>query len=129
MRTPGHREIFASDVDWRPGQSDGVSFAWFSTDDDNPKASAIILSRFAANAVVAPHTHDSNYFEYIIEGEQTVGKVTFRTGDVRIVKGGVGYGPIHVGPQGCTVIIVFEDKSGAMTQSLPRRKTEAVVSR
>jgi hypothetical protein len=51
-----------------------------------------------------------------------VGKTTFHKGDVRLVKGGTGYGPIKVGTEGCTVLIVFEDGSRSMTEPLPRRQ-------
>jgi len=116
----GHQHIFASDIAWRDG-SDGVQYAAFATDAENPSAPLIVLSKFEPGSSVAPHTHAANYFEYIIEGEQTVGKVTFRAGDVRMVEGGTGYGPIRVGPQGCTVLIMFQSASGAMTEMLPRK--------
>jgi anti-sigma factor ChrR (cupin superfamily) len=121
MTSATHRDIFAAAMEWRQGTSPGIEFARFSTDAENPKAPSIILSRFAPGEIVPPHTHASNYFEYIIEGEQTVGKTRFGRGDVRIVKGGAGYGPIRVGAQGCTVLIVFEDASRAMMESLPRK--------
>jgi anti-sigma factor ChrR (cupin superfamily) len=122
MSARGHRDIFAADIDWRPG-SKGVDYARFPLDEANPAAPMVILSRFDPGAQVPPHTHDANYFEYVIKGEQTVGKATFRKGDVRLVKGGTGYGPIKIGPQGCTVLIVFEDASRAVTEPLPRKKT------
>jgi len=125
MASRGHRDIFAADVEWRGSNTPGVSYARFQMDLDNPASPSIILSRFAPDTKIAAHTHDSNYFEYIIAGEQTVGKVKFGPGDVRIVKGGTGYGPITVGPQGCTVLIVFEDASRAMTHELPRRLADA----
>ena len=75
-----------------------------------------------------PRTHDTNYFEYIIEGQQTVGKKRFGKGDVRLVHGGTGYGPIAVGSEGCTVLIVFADGSRAITELLPRNKTAAAES-
>ena len=42
-------------------------------------------------------------------GEQTVGKTIFGPGDVRFAKAGTGYGPITIGPEGCTVVIVFQN--------------------
>jgi len=122
MAARGHQDIFASDMKWSPGSADGIEYVLFRTDDTKPNAPMIILTKFEPGAAVGPHTHNSNYFEYIIEGEQTVGKVTFRAGDVRLVTGGTGYGPITIGPQGCTVMIVFEDGSGAAMETLPRKK-------
>ncbi|MET0240416.1 MAG: hypothetical protein ABW184_11025 [Sphingobium sp.] len=121
MAGRGHRDIFAKDIEWRDGSGDGIRYARFRMDEDNPAAPTVILSKFGPGATVPPHTHDSNYFEYILEGEQSVGKVVFRAGDVRIVKGGTGYGPIVVGPEGCTVLIMFEDGSRSMTETLPRK--------
>jgi anti-sigma factor ChrR (cupin superfamily) len=122
MAAKSHKDIAASDIEWRDGSDPGIQYARFLLDEASRSSSMVILSRFEAGVAVAPHTHDSNYFEYIIEGEQTVGKTRFGPGDVRLVKGGTGYGPIKVGPDGCTVLIVFENASGAMTEPLPRRK-------
>lgn len=121
MAGRGHQDITASEIEWRDGTEEGIKYARFPMDAANPTAPTIILSKFAPGVGVPPHTHDSNYFEYIIAGEQTVGKVTFRAGDVRLVTGGTGYGPIMVGPEGCTVLIVFEDGSRSMMESLPRK--------
>jgi anti-sigma factor ChrR (cupin superfamily) len=122
MSGRGHQDIFAADIEWRPGTDQGIQYARFPLDETNPGAPMVILSRFEPGAQVGAHTHAANYFEYIIEGAQTVGKTTFKAGDVRVVKGGTGYGPITVGPDGCTVLIVFEDASKAMTEPLPRKK-------
>src|SRR5579862_1184906 len=119
MTGRGHQNFSAADIVWRNGGDPSIKYARFLTDEANPTSPLIILSKFEPGSVVAPHTHASNYFEYIVEGEQTVGKVKFGAGDVRLVKGRTGYGPIKVGPQGCTVLIVFENASGAMTQFLP----------
>jgi anti-sigma factor ChrR (cupin superfamily) len=116
-----HRDILASEIAWAPGLEPGIQYARFLLDETNPSSPMIVLSRFDPNSTVVSHTHDTNYFEYIIEGEQTVGKTKFGVGDVRLVTAGTGYGPIQVGPQGCTVLIVFEKASNAMTIPLPRK--------
>jgi hypothetical protein len=41
--------------------------------------------------------------------------------DVRIIKGGVGYGPLTIGKDGSTVLIVFEDGSRSSQQGLSRK--------
>jgi anti-sigma factor ChrR (cupin superfamily) len=121
MKDRNQQHILAADVEWRPGSDAGIKYARFPLDAANPASPTVILSRFEAGTRVHPHTHDCNYFEYIIEGEQTVGKQSFAQGDVRVVRGGTGYGPIVVGPSGCTVLIVFEDGSRSMTETLPRK--------
>jgi anti-sigma factor ChrR (cupin superfamily) len=120
-----HQSILAADVEWRPGSEAGIRYARFRMDEANPASPTVILSTFEPGVRVPAHTHASNYFEYIIEGEQAVGKQTFAKGDIRMVKGGTGYGPIVVGPEGCTVLIVFEDGSRSVTETLPRRQVPA----
>lgn len=125
MPSKSHQDIHASEILWRPGQGAGTQYARFLIDDTNASSPSVILSKFDPGTRVPAHTHDTNYFEYIIEGEQTVGKKRFGVGDVRIARAGTGYGPITVGPQGCTVLIVFEDASRAMTVPMPREKALA----
>lgn len=111
-----HIDIFASDIDWQKGSDEGIKYARFFLDDGNASSPLIILSEFEPGVHVDPHTHDANYLEYVLEGEQTVGKVTFRKGDIRIVQKETGYGPIEIGPEGCKVLIVFEQASGAASR-------------
>ena len=125
MQRKRHQDIFAGDIEWRGGSGNGIEYARFPLAESNSASPTVILTRFGPGAEVPPHTHDTNYLEYIIEGEQKVGKVTFGKGDVRIVNGGTGYGPIKIGPDGCTVLIVFEDGSRANMQQLPRPRAEA----
>lgn len=127
MSSKNHRDIRAADIEWRKGMGSGIRYARFPLDETNSHAPNVILTQFDPGAEVPAHTHACNYFEYILEGEQAVGKIAFRKGDVRLVKGGTGYGPIKVGPQGCTVLIVFEDGSRSMTETLPRRSEDAPV--
>ena len=127
MGTTSHQDIAAAEVEWREGTAPDIRYARFRMDEGNPTSPSIVLSKFGPGATVDPHTHGTNYFEYIIEGEQAVGKVTFVKGDVRLVKGGTGYGPIKVGPDGCTVLIVFEDGSRSMMEALPRGRKEVAA--
>ena len=125
MAGRGHRDIFARDIVWGQGSGPGVQYARFLMDEDDTGSPLVILSKFAPGEVVDPHTHGTNYFEYVIEGQQTVGKTVFGPGDVRFAKAGAGYGPIIIGPQGCTVVIVFQHATGANT--IPLGKTKALA--
>ena len=116
MAANRHRDIFAADIDWQEGSSPGILYSRFLMDEDDTSSPLIILTKFEPGETVEPHTHGTNYCEYVIDGEQTVGKTLFRKGDIRIVKGGTGYGPITIGPEGCTVLIVFQQATGAMMQ-------------
>lgn len=111
VATIRHKDIFARDIDW-VASGDGVKFAQFLLDPAEPEDSpAIILAEFAPGEEVYPHTHACNYLEYIVKGSQMVGKVNFEAGDVRWAAARTGYGPIKVGPDGCTVMIVFQTAS------------------
>jgi anti-sigma factor ChrR (cupin superfamily) len=124
MAGRGHRDIFADDIQWQAAGNAGTQYARFLMDEDDTSAPLVIMTKFSPGATVRPHTHPSNYFEYIVEGEQTVGKTVFRKGDVRFAKGGTGYGPIAVGPDGCTVLIVFQNSTGSNVIPLGRPKAE-----
>ena len=125
MAARGHRDIFAADIAWAKGTSDGIDYARFLMDEDDHDSPLIILTKFAPGEVVEPHTHGTNYFEYVISGEQTVGKTSFGPGDIRFAKAGTGYGPITIGPEGCTVVIVFQEAAGANTIPLGKAKALA----
>lgn len=129
MAGRGHKDIFAKDIAWGEGTSPGVKYARFLLDEENAgKSPMVILSTFEPGAEVEPHTHGCNYFEYIIEGSQRVGKVDFNVGDVRWAAGGTGYGPIKVGPEGCTVLIVFQEAQGGIAIPLGKAKQKAEAS-
>jgi quercetin dioxygenase-like cupin family protein len=122
-----HRDIFADDIEWGQGSEAGIAYTRFLLEENNPKGPMIVMSKFDPGTRVPPHTHPTNYFEYIIEGEQTVGKVTFRKGDVRLVTANTGYGPITVGPEGCFVIIVFQEAENGIMIPKGAAAEEAVA--
>lgn len=122
MAGRGHRDIFADEIDWQEGSSPGIRYARYLMDEDDPTKPLVILSTFAPGEVVEPHTHGANYFEYVLEGEQTVGKIRFGKGDIRFARAGAGYGPITIGPEGCTVLIVFQEATGANTIPLGKAR-------
>ena len=127
MAGRGHKDIFAADIAWGQGTSPGIQYARFLLDEENAATSPmVILSKFQPGEVVDPHTHGTNYFEYVIEGEQTVGKTTFRAGDIRWASAGTGYGPITIGPEGCTVLIVFQE--AAKSNTIPLGKAKAKLA-
>jgi anti-sigma factor ChrR (cupin superfamily) len=108
-----HKDIFASDIAWTLSEN-GVHYAPFPLDPDDAAGSPLVLlAKFKPGESIYPHTHGCNYLEYIVEGSQRVGKVSFSAGDVRWASAGTGYGPIEVGPDGCTVMIVFQSADQA----------------
>lgn len=125
----GHKDIFARDIVWGQGTGPGIQYARFLLDEENAGGSPmVILSKFEPGEVVEPHTHGCNYFEYIIEGSQRVGKTNFAAGDVRWASAGTGYGPIVVGPEGCTVLIVFQEAAKSNTIPLGKAKNLAAAA-
>jgi anti-sigma factor ChrR (cupin superfamily) len=121
----GHKDIFAKDIPWGQGSGAGVQYARFLLDEGNAAASPmVILSKFEPGEVVEPHTHGCNYLEYIIEGSQMVGKTRFAAGDVRWAAAGTGYGPIRVGEEGCTVLIVFQEAGKSNTIPLGKARKD-----
>ena len=58
---------------------------------------------------VEAHTHDCNYTEIILEGTQRVGATWHKAGDIRVGLANRGYGPLVAGPEGATVLFMFED--------------------
>lgn len=119
MSGRNHRDIFAKDVEWGSARDGMISYATFVMDPDDSHAPHVLISKFAPGTRIPPHTHGSNYFEYVMAGGQMVGKQHYGVGDVRLVKAGTGYGPIVVDAEGLTALIVFQDGSGSMTQWLP----------
>ena len=64
----GFRDTPAADVPWSQGQSPGVTFANFLLEDGNAQSPMVVLSRYAPGTRIEPHTHTSNYMEYVIRG-------------------------------------------------------------
>lgn len=119
-----HRDLFADDIDWR-STPDGIRYAAVAMDPDDAASPLMVISHFPPGATVPTHTHESSYMEYIVAGEQTVGKTLYRAGDVRAVRGGAGYGPILVGPEGCSVVILFQHGDRHALERLPRETKAA----
>jgi len=113
----GHQYFFEKDRDWRQA-AEGVRYTAFMTDTQDRSRPLNVLSEYPPNHRVEPHTHDSDYTEVVLEGELTVGKMQLVKGDVRVMKGGVGYGPLVSGPHGCRVLTIFDRASGSLTHWL-----------
>ena len=125
MTNKRHEDVLARDMDWiDSGQ--GAQFVQFSLDDtDAASAPQVVIARFDPDESVIPHTHRCNYLEYIVSGSQKVGKTWFEAGDVRRVTANTGYGPILIGPAGCTVLIVFQE--GGKSAPIPLGRAAAMA--
>lgn len=81
----------------------------------DPNAPTVFRTYFPPGCTVAPHTHECDYCEIILEGTQEVTRRWYKEGDIRIAKGGTMYGPLVAGPEGVTVLVIFADGRWAPT--------------
>jgi hypothetical protein len=72
---------------------------------DCPKISKV---HFPAGHRVEPHMHLVGYAEIVLEGSLRVGRTWHAPGDIRIVGPNTAYGPQEAGPDGVTLLIVFD---------------------
>jgi hypothetical protein len=79
---------------------------------------AVLVVQYAASCKIRPHYHGCDYISVMVEGSMTVGGKAHEVGSIRIVKAGTGYGPLVAGPDGCTVLDIFADRTGVMESNL-----------
>jgi hypothetical protein len=72
-------------------------------------APSVFWASYPPGFIVAPHTHESDYTEIILEGSQQITRRWHHAGDIRVVQGGTVYGPLVAGPEGVTVLVIFRD--------------------
>lgn len=126
----GYKDIFVKDIVWGQGIGLGIQYVCFLFDEENVvELLMVIFLKFELGEVVELYIYGCNYFEYIIEGLQMVGKVNFECGDVCWVFVGMGYGLIVVGFEGCIVLIVFQEvvKLNMILFGKVRKLVEVVV--
>jgi hypothetical protein len=116
-RPPAGPAKFQRDTSWEelttaelPNGAKATKFA-ISSDPDDPDAPVVFRVEFPPNCVVAPHTHDTDYCEIILEGRQQVTRRWHEAGDIRIVQAHTAYGPLVAGEEGCTVLAIFRSGS------------------
>lgn len=127
-RRAGRPQIHTSwdEIGWTTAASGALSSRIaMQPDDDSP---LIVMAKFPPAARVEAHTHDVDYLEVFLEGEQRVGGRLHKAGDVRSVQAGTGYGPIVTGPEGATVLLVFRDASKFNMVFLPRSEVSSQLN-
>jgi len=88
----------------------GIETKMFKVGDPSAMTSPTVFKVFyPPDCFVEAHTHDCNYTEIILEGTQRVGATWHKAGDIRVGLANRGYGPLVAGPDGATVLFVFED--------------------
>jgi quercetin dioxygenase-like cupin family protein len=76
-------------------------------------APSIYRAEFPPHCEVSPHYHNCDYAEIILEGEQQVGRKTYRVGDIRVVNAETVYGPLIAGPEGAVVLVIMANSNDA----------------
>lgn len=76
---------------------------------DQAEKNSVMMTivEYAPNAVVEPHYHLVDYASVVVRGSIEITKKQEHVGAIRLVKAGVGYGPLRAGPEGCTVLDIF----------------------
>lgn len=83
-------------------------------DEDDPDRPIVIVVEYPANRVVPPHHHETDYLSVIVQGEMKVTGRAHDVGSMRFTGAGTVYGPLEIGPAGCTVIDIFINRSGCI---------------
>jgi hypothetical protein len=83
-----------------------VTKAFFSLGGDASDAT-VMKVHFPPDHEVAAHQHNVDYCEVILAGSQCVGRTWYEAGDIRIAKADSAYGPLISGPEGVTILLVF----------------------
>jgi hypothetical protein len=73
---------------------------------------AVVIVKYPPGRVIPVHAHDTDYCSVVVEGSVEVTRRVERVGDIRVVRAGTAYGPLVVGPEGCTVIDIFASRAG-----------------
>jgi hypothetical protein len=113
-------EEVASEVDFPGHPQHGLRKAHVVLGDlDDPAATHVMWIQLPPGLTGPAHAHPSDYCEVILEGTLRVGKKSHQVGDVRVVKADTGYGPLEAGPEGCTMIAIFENDYSAILKGAP----------
>lgn len=78
----------------------------------------------------ATHYHDTDYCTVVMKGALKVGKTWYREGDIRVQDEGSAYGPIWSGPEGCTTLNFYGDRSALpdqFTKETHRKRFEELL--
>jgi len=111
--TRWQRETSWSDLGYEE-LPDRLKSGWFVLAHDQEtapdSATTVMQVHYPPNFHVPPHTHNVAYAEIVVAGTVEVTRRSYGPGDIRVVGAGTGYGPVVAGPDGATVIIVFDGR-------------------
>lgn len=93
-----------------------------------PTAPMVVVIEYLPNAHVDAHHHDTDYLSIVIRGSMIVSNHPESVGSVRSVTAGATYGPLEVGPDGCTVVDVFAERQGGVPRFAGTNSELSVVA-
>jgi hypothetical protein len=82
-----------------------------AVDSNVPDGPMVMVGDYPPNLVAPAHWHDQGHIEIVIEGVLYVGGRAERPGSVRVVPGGVKYGPLETGAEGAKTLVVFPNRT------------------
>lgn len=109
LASQGHVSTSWSELgEWT--QPNGVAVSRYHIGDPADEASPTVFKvYFPPECRIEPHTHACAYSEIILEGSQKVSGTWYHAGDIRIAVADKAYGPLIAGPEGATVLVIFEN--------------------
>jgi hypothetical protein len=76
-----------------------------------PEGPMLMMGDYPPNLVAPAHWHEQGHIEIVIEGVLYVGGRPSLPGSVRVVPGGVKYGPLETGPEGAKTLVIFPERT------------------
>lgn len=109
-RPKGQLHASLDDPGWLDGVGGQGRFTAYPLGDGEHDP-VVSLVEYAPNVRIGVHYHDSDYFSMVLTGEIEITRRLEQPGSIRLVRAGTAYGPLVAGPEGCTVLEVFADRS------------------
>lgn len=88
------------------------------TDADRPM---VVVVCYPPGCLVPPHHHETDSLSIMVQGDMLVSGRQHTVGSMRFIGHGTGYGPLEIGPDGCTVIDIFINRSGLIPVFGPKQ--------
>lgn len=100
-----------NDLPWvKIGEADSHA-CLFAVDANDPEGPMLMVGDYSPNLVIPPHWHAQGHIEIVQEGLLTVGGRPETPGSIRVVPGGVKYGPLETGPEGARTLVIFPSRT------------------
>jgi hypothetical protein len=102
---------FGDTTDWYLDREQG-KYALIELGEE-PHGPVVVAQSHLPTHRYEPHWHNSHYVSIILSGSFRVGRKWYHAGDIRMQEAGSVYGPEEAGPEGCTKVNIFLDRTGS----------------